>query len=176
MNFLHTLGDMLERYVGADATRPPNNVDRDYDEVTQKAPGRSVADGIADAFHSDQTPPFANMVADLFSKADPQQKATLLNGLISAAGPAILAALSREPRLQSIVERVKGGMGVTPQQAEQVSVDEVQQIASNAKDEDPSIVERVSQFWADQPQIFKTLGAAALTVILAGIAKRRNIM
>lgn len=176
MNFLHTLGDMLERYVGADATQPPKNVDNDYDEVTRQAPGRSIAEGIAEAFRSEQTPPFPKMVADLFSRADSHQKATLLNGLLSAAGPAMIAALGRDPRLASVLGKVKEGFTVTPQEAEEVSVDEVHTIASKAKDEDPSIVERVSQFWADQPQLFKTLGAAALTVILAGIAKKRNIM
>ena len=38
------------------------------------APPSALANGIASAFRSDQTPPFGQMVSHLFGQSDPQQR------------------------------------------------------------------------------------------------------
>ncbi|MEJ7711338.1 MAG: hypothetical protein WKF84_16115 [Pyrinomonadaceae bacterium] len=47
---------------------------------------------------------------------------------------------------------------ITPEQAEQISPEEVQEIAAEAEQRDPSIVDRVSEVYAEHPTLIKTLG------------------
>ena len=64
---------------------------------------------------------------------------------------------------------------LTPDQAAQLSPEQVQQIATHAEQHNPGIVDTVSGFYAQHPQLVKTLGSAALTVALAGIALNSSI-
>ena len=66
-----------------------------------------------------------------------------------------------------------GAPEVTPEQAVQVSPGEVARIAGQAGRQDPSIIDRISDFYSRQPTLAKTLGAAALTIALAKIADRQ---
>ncbi|MEJ7618376.1 MAG: hypothetical protein WKF30_15745 [Pyrinomonadaceae bacterium] len=51
---------------GATASQAPATVDNDFDQFTQAAPQSAVSQGLAEAFRSDQTPPFGNMLGQLF--------------------------------------------------------------------------------------------------------------
>jgi hypothetical protein len=65
-----------------------------------------------------------------------------------------------------------GGQTISPQQAQQVSPEAVQQLAAHAEKNDPSIIDKASAFYAQHPQLVKTLGGAALTIALAKVAQR----
>ncbi|MEJ7711337.1 MAG: hypothetical protein WKF84_16110 [Pyrinomonadaceae bacterium] len=52
---------------------------------------RPFSQGLAEAFRSDQTPPFGNMLGQLFGQSNGPQRASILNTLISLAGPALLS-------------------------------------------------------------------------------------
>jgi hypothetical protein len=65
-----------------------------------------------------------------------------------------------------------GGGRITPQQAEQVPQGAVEQIAKQAEDNDNSIVDRISDFYAAHPELVKSLGAIALALILSQMHKR----
>jgi hypothetical protein len=179
MDWMNQLGGILQQYTGARADNAPNTVDNDFDQLAQAAPQSTVANGLAAAFRSNQTPPFGNMVAQLFGNANGQQRAGILNMLMAAAGPAILSqVMSRSGSgggLSGLAGILGGGQTpqVTPQQAEQVSPEAVQEIATQAEQKDPSIVDQVSDFYSQHPTLIKTLGAAALTVALAKIAERQ---
>ncbi|HKQ52922.1 MAG TPA: hypothetical protein VJT74_11170 [Pyrinomonadaceae bacterium] len=62
---------------------------------------------------------------------------------------------------------------MTPEQAQQIPPDAVEQIAQHAQKEDPSIVDRISDFYSEHPTLVKTLGTAALTILLSRLAKRQ---
>jgi hypothetical protein len=62
---------------------------------------------------------------------------------------------------------------VTPQQASQVTPDQVQQIAAHAERQNPSIVDEVSGFYARHPQAVKAVGGLALTIALQHMLRRR---
>jgi hypothetical protein len=49
-----------------------------------------------------------------------------------------------------------------------------QQAAEHAEKQDPSIVERASQFYAQHPTLVQTLGALAMSVALSHLARRRS--
>jgi len=170
VSWLDALSGLAQRYSGqgGGTSSAPDDAHRDYDEVTQHAPAEEVAGGLSQAFRSDRTPPFPEMVSSLFSRSDPNQQAGLLNRLLGAIGPGALAGLP-------------GGLGgllggrseVTPQQANQVSPAQVQVIASQAEKQNPSVVDQVSSFYSQHPQVVKALGGLALTIALQHMMRRR---
>jgi len=50
----------------------------------------------------------------------------------------------------------------------------VEELAAHAEKEDPSIIDSISNFYAEHPTLVKGLGAAALTVALAKIAQSQQ--
>jgi hypothetical protein len=46
----------------------------------------------------------------------------------------------------------------------------VQQIAAHAEQRNPSIIDKMGNFYAEHPGLVRTLGSAALTIALAKIA------
>src|SRR5581483_4581460 len=122
-----------QQYRGASAANPPQNVQQDYQQTAQNVPHSHLADALAAAFHSDQTPPFGQMLGTLFSNSNPQQRADLLNHLLGSVGPGLLAS-GGLGSLGGLAGLVRGGAPqVSPQQASQVSPDEVKQLADQAQ-------------------------------------------
>lgn len=187
MDWMNQLGGILQQYTGAQPGQAPDTVHDDFDQLAQNAPPAALSDGLAAAFRSEQTPEFGQMAANLFSNSGGQQRAGILNTLLSAAGPAILShVLSRGGNtggstsgsgggLGGILDMLRGGgqQEITPEQAQHISPEDVQQIAQQAEQKDPSIIDRVSDFYAEHPTLIKTLGGAALTIALAKIAQRQ---
>jgi hypothetical protein len=167
MNWMNAVGDILQRYSGQSGgtAAAPADPHADFHQVAEAAPREEVASGLSQAFRSDQTPPFPQMLANLFSRADPNQRAGLLNRLLSSLGPGVLSAV---PGLGGV-----SGGSVTPEQANQVSPNQVQQMAEQAQRQNPSIVDEVSNFYAQHPQVVKALGGLALTIALQHIMRRR---
>jgi hypothetical protein len=164
------LMDVLRQYTSNAGAPDAMGAHAQFDEVAQSAPQGVLGQGVADAFRADSTPPFGEMVGDLFGKSDPQQRAGLLNHLIQAIGPGVLSALGG-----GILGRLAGstpGIPVTPEQAAQVTPAQVQEVATHAEQHDPGIVDKVGDFYAGHPQLVKTLGSAALAIALAGVASR----
>src|SRR4030095_14463603 len=181
MEWMNQLGGLLQQYSGAGAAQAPTTVNDDFDQITQRAPPSALADGLAAAFRSDQTPDFGQMTGQLFNNSSGQQRAGILNTLISVAGPMILSqVLSRRAGsgggLSSLIGLLSGGQQtqITPEQAAQIPADAVQEIAAQAEKKDPSVIDQVSNFYAEHPTLVKTLGAAALTIALAKIAQRQQ--
>jgi hypothetical protein len=54
----------------------------------------------------------------------------------------------------------------------QLSPDQVRQIASHAENRDPGIIERVSGFYAQHPVLMKAVGGMALSVAMKNMTKR----
>lgn len=173
MSWMNQIGNILEQYTGSG--NQPANADNDFDQVTQAAPRPAMADGIAAAFRSDQTPPFAQMVSQMFGQASGQERAGLLNMLISVVGPGLVSQVLGQQGLSGLAGMLGGGQTqVTPQQAEQVPPEAVGQVAAQAEQQDPSIIERVSDFFADNPALVKTLGTAALGLVMSRMAGNRR--
>ena len=201
MDWVSGINDLLKQYNGVRPQEAPDTVEDDFDQFTQAGPPAAVSDGLAAAFRDDRTPPFPNMLGQLFEQSNGQQRASILNTLISALGPAVLSQiLSRMGQgggstagggaagggglgggLGGILDSIMGGSAgggaqqtpqVTPEQAEQISPEAVEQVAAEAEKQDPSIIDRVSDVYARQPTLIKILGGAALAVALSKIAER----
>src|SRR5215475_6074081 len=143
MTWMDSINNIINRYAGAGAgtASAPANPHEDYRAVAQAAPPQVMADALAHTFRSDQTPSFPEMVSSLFRESDPNQRAGLLNQIIGAIGP---AALSNIPGLRDLAGSIGQGQNVSPQQASQVSPEQVQKAAVQAERSNPSIVDQVS--------------------------------
>jgi len=164
------IDDVLKQYAGGSG-RVSEKVNEHFDQVAQAAPKSSIADGLAAAFRSDQTPEFGNMVSSLFSQSSGEQKAGMLNQLLPALGPGVLSQVAGGGALAALL----GGAAksITAEQAQQISPDLVQQLATHAEKSDPSIVDKASAFYAQHPTLVKTLGGTVLSIALAKVAQRR---
>lgn len=176
MSWLDQVGNLLKQYTsGGAATAPAPDVDQHFDQVTQAAPTHVVADGVAAAFRSDKTPPFGQMLSTLFNNSNGDQKAGMLNKLVSAVSPGLLTQVLSGAGLAGLVGALRGGAGqLTPQQAQQVPPEVVQQLGEHAEKENPSVVDSLSNFYAQHGTLVKTLGGAALTIALAKVAERQR--
>lgn len=176
MGWLEQIGDVLQRYNSASPSNPPPNAPADFAKVAAHAPPSAISNGLAEAFRSANTPPFGQMISELFGSSNPQQRAGILNQLIAAAGPAaggLWGKLASEfsgaaPQTQTPV----GRSTVTPEQAQQVQPATVRELATHAQKNDPSIVERAGEFYAQHPQLIQGLGAGALALIMSHVSQR----
>lgn len=176
MDWMNQLSGVLKQYSNANVNQAPDTVQDDFDQLAQNAPHSALADGLAAAFRSDQTPPFAQMAAQLFGNSSGQQRASILNTLLRVAGPAIMAQVLSRASGGSGLAGLLGGGGprvITPEQAEQIPPEAVEEIAAQAERKDPSVIDQISDFYSKQPTLVKTLGAAALTIALAKIAEKQ---
>ena len=130
--------------------------------------------GWAAAFRSGNTPPFAQMASQLFTNGNGPQQATMLTTLLAAAGPGILSKFAGSG--SSLGSLLQGGnTNVTPEQAASVSPQDVQALADKVHQENPSIIDKVSQVYAEHPTLIKTLGAAAMAIAVKKIAETHRV-
>jgi hypothetical protein len=168
MSWLNTINELAERY-GADTAQGGGNTHEDFQRVVQSAPQDVVSNGIAHMFRSDETPAFADMVSSIFGQSNQTQKAGLLSELLSSLGPEVLGGL---PGLGGLASK-PGEAGSDPKVlANQLSPEQVQQIAAHAQVHDPSIIDRVSRFSSEHPEVLKAVGGLALGVALKHIMRR----
>lgn len=197
-------GRILDQYSDASSAASQPNIEQDFDHVAQQAEPELLEQGLSQAFRSDQTPPFGNMVGQMFGQADSGQRAGMLNQLIGALGPAVIGSIlggrsgggmgglgglggsaggGALGGLGGLLGGLLGGGGneatervpqLTPQDAERMSPEEVQELATRAEQENPGIIDQMSRYYAQNPQLFKALGGAALAIALGQIAQRRR--
>lgn len=157
---------------GAAPTGGGGEVEGHFNQVAAAAPTSALAGALSSVFRSDQTPPFGQMVGQLFGNSNGTQRAGLLNTLLSSgAGAGILSQLQGAG--VSMPPAGGGAPQITPEQAAKISPEMVQQAAAHAEQHDPSIVDRVSELYAQHPQLINTLGMAAMSMAMSQIASRR---
>ncbi|MDQ9169636.1 hypothetical protein Q8A64_04340 [Oxalobacteraceae bacterium R-40] len=174
------IGNILQQYGNINPNEPPRKVEQDFDEIAQHTPNEALADGLSAAFRSDQTPPFGAMVGQLFGQADPQQRSGMLGQLLGALGPSAIGSLlgggMGGGALGGLLNRVAGQQSadVRPEDVENLSPDEVQELAARAEQQNPGIVDQMSRFYAQNPTLVKALGGAALAIALGQMSQRRR--
>ncbi len=121
-----------------------------------------LSSGLNAAFQSNETPPFGQMIGQLFANSDGQQRAGILNHLLAAAGPSVAG------RLLGPVAG-SGSNQMTPEQAQQVQPEAVQQLAEHAQASDPSILQRAAEFYSQHPGVVQSLGTEAVSMIVSHV-------
>jgi hypothetical protein len=174
MSWINQIGNVLKQYSsGGAATQAAPDVNTHFDEVAKAAPASVIADGLAAAFRSDKTPAIGQMVSSMFSQSNGEQKAGLLNQLNGSVNPAVLTQILSGAGLTGLTGLLSGGQTqLTPEQAQQIPPEVVQQIATHAEKNSPSMVDSLSNFYAQHTTLVKTLGGAALSIALAKMAQK----
>ena len=171
MSWFDQVGNLLKQYTSSGAAAAPApDVHAHFDQVAQAAPKSVIAEGLAAAFRSNQTPAFGQMLSTLFNNSNPDQKAGMLNQLISSVNPAMLTQILSGAGIAG----AGAGTELTAEQAQKLSPEVVQQLGAHAEKANPSIIDSVSSFYAQHAGLVKTLGGAALTVALAKVAERQR--
>lgn len=159
-----SLMDILRSYADR-----PTDTHQDFDEVARQIPTEALAGGLASAFRSDQTPDFGQMVSSLFSGSNAQQRSGLLQQLASALAPSLIANVAG-----GLLGRLGAGAASAAGEpsTENISPDQVREIAAAAEKQDPTVMDRIGAYYAKHPDVVKVLGGTALAVALGHMAGR----
>ena len=158
-----SLMDMLLQAASGSMTKHDDH----YEQMAQHAPSDLLGHGLSETFRSDQTPPFPQMVGQLFGQSNPSQQAGVLNQLLSTIGPMAIAGLAGGALSKVLGPAAGGAVQVTPEQAAKLTPEQVQQIASHAEQNNPSVVDKLGGFYAEHPTLVKTLGSFALMLAMS---------
>jgi hypothetical protein len=109
----------------------------------------------------------------MFGQSAPDQKAAILNQVLSSLGPSAGSVLGGLGGLGGLASVLQGGGTVSATQASQVSPQAVESIAAKAREVNPGIVDAVSSFYAKNPQLVKAIGAGALAMLMSRLSKGR---
>jgi len=152
------LMDMLNQALGSQQGAPQ------FNQVAQNAPNDVLSKGLSAAFASDQTPDIGSMVSQLFGQSNGMQQAGMLNQLLGTLGPGVMAGLAGGA-LGSIMK--PGQTQITPNQASQLSPQQVQDVVNHANDVHPGgVADQLGQFYAQHRGLINTLGGVAATVAM----------
>jgi hypothetical protein len=134
-----------------------------FGQVAQNAPSDALAKGLSAAFASDQTPAIGSMVGQLFGQSNGTQQAGMLNQLMGALGPGVMAGLAG-----GVLGRVMspGQTQITPEQASQLTPQQVQDVVNHANEVHPGVADQLGQFYAQHRGLINTLGGIAATVAM----------
>jgi hypothetical protein len=164
--------DILSQYAGS--ALPQAGTPGHFDEAASQSASGDLGSAISAMLRSDATPAFGQAIGGLFGQSNPAQQAGVLNQILQTIGPAALGAAG------GVLGRILGGAGtagtvptITPEQASQLSPEQVREIAAHAERHDPSIIDSVGNFYAAHPGLVQSLGAAALAVGLSHLHSRQ---
>ena len=167
MGLFDNLTGMLSQY--ASGTAPAGDAGAHFEQIAQSVDSGTVAQGIAAALRSDQTPPFAQLASQLFATGSGEQKLAMINTLLSSVSP------EQRAQLSALVPGLGDAASVTnAAQAAAVSPAALQTLAQHVEQHDAGIVDKMSALYAAHPTLVKTLGSAAMMIAMRKIAERHS--
>jgi hypothetical protein len=143
----------------------------DFDRVAREADADEIGVGLADALKSEATPPAEQMVGHLYERSDPATRAGLLNEILGSIGTGTVAGGA----LGALLRRLGPRQGISPQDVRDIPARDVEAATAEAARRNPSVIETIGRYYSRHPQLVQTLGQAALSILMAGIARRRRI-
>lgn len=164
MGLLDNMKSLLTQHT--DGSVPAGDTGTHFQQVAQSVDSGTLAQGISAAMRSDQTPPFAQVVSQLFSSGSGEQKMAMLNTLLSSVSP------EQRAQLAGVIPGLGAAASVTSEQAAAVSPTAVQHLAQHVEQHDAGIVDKMSTLYAAHPTLVKTLGAAAMIIAMRKIAEQ----
>ncbi len=162
-----SLMNILAEALKSSASNAPTHYDRAVDHVTRD----QLANGVSAMFKDKSTPPYEQMVGQLFGSSNNFQRAGLLNQILKVAGPALAAAVAG-----GALKNVLGGgkTQVTPADAANVTPEQVTDLVKQTRTEQPGIADQLGTFYANNPTLVKTVGGAALLILLSKMKDGMN--
>lgn len=177
MDWLNQIGGMLQKYTQTQPGTAHDDAEQDFERVANQVPHSTMAGAVSEIFNSSATPAFPQLLGQLFNNSGPQQKASILNLLMSVLGSGALSQVVSKYG-GSLAGAMASGSNatITPEQAQQIPPTAITEAAQHAQSKEPSIVDQISDIYARQPGIVKTLGAAALTVGLIKLGRDHKLL
>ena len=166
MGWTDGLGQVLQSALAGSASEA--DVHSAFDQVAGSAPEGALTESLSHVFNSDQTPPFEQMLGGLFGQSTPDQKAGLLNQVLSSLGPSAGSVLGG---LGGLTQVLQGGGNVSAAQAQQIPPQAVEALARKAREINPGIVDAVSGFYAKNPALVKAIGVGALGLLMSRLSR-----
>ena len=162
------LTDFLNNMLGSNGTAatPSGNLADDFSQIAHRIAPDVPSKGLSAAFGSNETPAAGQMVSQMFNASSPEQRAGMLNQLISALGPAASSVLGGALGSANVATPT-----LTPDQASSVSPSQVQDAVAQAQQHNPGILETLSGFYAQHPGLVQSLGSAALAITLGKVSE-----
>ena len=151
---------------------PPSAQDR-FHQVAVASPPEALSRGLTEAFNSERTPDFGDMIARMFGQANPDQKAGIVNRLLAGIGPMATSMLTTLGLKELSTGNATVPPSVSTKEAAELLPGQVREIATQAHAANPGIVESMSNFYSQHPVLVKSLGAAALAIILGQMQRPR---
>jgi hypothetical protein len=162
MGLLDSMKDMLAQYTAGAAA---GNAEADFQKLAQSADAGTLAHGIEAVIRSDQTPPFAQIVSQLFANATPDQKAGMLKALLSELPP------EQQAQLSAMLGGGSSSGSSSPGASAMPSNDTIASMAQRAEQSGPGVIQAMSNFYAQHPTLVKTLGTTAMVIAMRKIAE-----
>jgi hypothetical protein len=166
MGLLDNVKNVLTQY--ASGAAPAGDAGAHFEQVAQSVDSGVLAQGIAAAMRSDQTPPFAELASQLFASGSGNQRMAMINTLLSSASP------EQRAQLSALIPGLGAASSVTGAQAAAISPAALQTLAQHVEQHDSGIVEKMSALYAAHPTLVKTLGSAAMMIAMRKIAERHQ--
>jgi hypothetical protein len=163
MSLMDQLGGVLEQYRNGGTPVNPQDAMQHYQQAASQASPSVLSGALNAIFRSPQTGTFGQNVSTMFGSSDANQRAGILNTLLASGGAGILSKLGLGP----------GTTQVSPQQAQQIQPAAVESAADHAQQQDPSIIDRASQFYAQHPTLVQALGTGAAIMAVQHIIGNR---
>jgi len=165
---------VLQQYAAETGVHSVQKVEQDFVAVAQSVPAEHVTTGLAEAMHSEHTPPFEDMVGDSFERGSTELRAAMLQQLLDGASPAVVKPLVDDGSLPGLADGSgQPAVPVEPALVEGLDTEVVRRLARAVAMDDPSVIDRMSEFFAVDPAAGRTLGGVALSVALSKIAEAR---
>lgn len=172
MNRDNDVSAVLQQYAAETGVHSMQKVEQDFVAIAQQVPADEITGGLVQAIHSEQTPPFDELLRHSFERADAGQQSAMLKRLLEGAGPQVLRPLIDEGMVQQAGSDVHtmAPAYVDDAIAGTLSPEMFQRIARDAAVQDPAIIDKMSEFYAVDPDAGRTLGGVALSVALGKMA------
>jgi hypothetical protein len=110
------------------------------------------------------------MIGQLFDHSAPDQRASMLSKLMAGVSPGLLSSIAGGA-LAPLFQGKPDPAAVTPQIANQLTPQQVQEIAATAEQHNPGVIDQMGAFYAEHPTLVKTLGGVALAIVLGKVAE-----
>jgi hypothetical protein len=158
MSFLDQIGSILNQYQGG-AMPSREDAHAHYDEIAKSVPTDVLAQSIGPALESMDTAHLKDKITQAAAQMTPEQRSAFLQQILAGLGGAggLGAVLTRAGASPSLAQ---DPTTATPQ--------DVGSVAAYAKEHQPELFRRATEFYAQHPTLVKVLG----TVAIASIARR----
>jgi hypothetical protein len=167
------LNGMLEQYISQPQEVEPKQATDDFEKLKTNLPQETLAKGVVAALQSEKTLPFAALIRQFFEHGNSDQKADVVNELLRSLNPETLATIAGG--IFSKLTRSNGsGPTVTPEVVDGIDPKSVEEIAAHAEQTNPGIIDTMGELYARHSSLIKSLGGAALAVVLSRIAQEKS--